>query len=76
MLKWFVAEEEDEVQKADLLILACPRIYKESQIVQMEIPLTEKVAPIVKDVKKSNSDYKDSQKKYSGWLYWMNWFVW
>ena len=76
VLKWFVAEEEDEVQKADLLILACPRIYKESQIVQMEIPLTEKVAPIVKDVKKSNSDYKDSQKKYSGWLYWMNWFVW
>ena len=64
------------MQKADLLILACPRIYKESQIVQMEIPLTEKVAPIVKDVKKSNSDYKDSQKKYSGWLYWMNWFVW
>ena len=76
VLQWFVAEQGESEVKVDLLVLACPRVYQESKTVQIEIPVTDQVAPSVKEVDKSNKEYKKSKKKYSGMLYWLNWFVW
>ena len=76
VVQWFVGEQKDNEQKSDLLILACPRVYQDSNEVQIEIPVTKQVSPIAKDINKTNSEYKEEQKKYSGWLYWLNWFVW
>ena len=76
VIQWFTAQQNEEVNKADLLILACPRVYQDSNEVQIEIPVTKQVSPIAKDINKTNSEYKEEQKKYSGWLYWLNWFVW
>lgn len=76
VLQWFVGSEEQGIQKADLLVIVCPRVYKDVKGVEIDIPLTQQLAPTVKDAKMTNKEYKESQKKYSGWLYWLNWFVW
>ena len=76
VLQWFVAEQSDTDVQNDLLVLACPRVCLDSKVVQIDIPVTDRVAPTVKDVDKDNEEYKKGRKKYSGNLYWLNWFVW
>ena len=76
VLQWFVGEQSEGEEKMDLLILACPRISQESSDKQIEIPVTKQVTEKVKVVDSTNAEYKEDQKKYSGWLYWLNWFVW
>ncbi|MBR4662928.1 MAG: hypothetical protein IKO93_03540, partial [Lentisphaeria bacterium] len=73
VVQWFVAQRKDSEMNSDLLILVSPRISNDTEV---EIPVNRNPGKMVRESQQTNAEYKKNQKKYSGWLYWLNWFVW
>lgn len=73
VVQWFVSQRNDSELTSDLLILVSPRVSSDTEV---EIPVNRNPENTVRESQQSNAEYKKSQKKYSGWLYWLNWFVW
>ena len=76
VIQWFVSEDNDGMQENELLILACPRIQKNTPAVKIKIPVVDEVAHIAENGKQTNKQLEDEEKRYRGWLSWLNWFVW
>ena len=69
VLNWFVAQDSGSKENTSLLILACPRLQKPNNDVQIEIPLSEEFSGDTK--KKAETDnkqtIKEQNKKKSFW---------
>ncbi len=76
VLKWFVSQDSDNQQEFDLLILACPRIQKNDTSRKIALPVVDTVTHVVEDAKTDNKTVIEREKRYRGWLYWLNWFSW
>lgn len=76
VLKWFFGQDTDSQDEVRLLILACPRLAKYNAETQIEIPLENETAPTLRESKTDNNKRIEEKKKYTGVMYWMNWFTW
>lgn len=76
VLKWFFGSDVDSQDEVRLLILACPRLAKYNAEAQIEIPIEKETSPTFTEAKIDNNERNEKRKKYSGVMYWMNWFVW
>ena len=76
VLQWFVAGDDNSGSDTRLLILVSPRLAMHNPNVQIEIPLEQETTPTLKNAQEKNDDRSERKKKYHGWRYFMNWFVW
>ena len=76
VLSWFVAQDSDNQQEFDLLILACPRIQKHDPGRKIPLPVVDTVSHVVSDGTVDNKTVKERNRRYRGSLSWLNWFSW
>ena len=76
VLKWFVANDEENKEEVELILLACPRIAKYDPNAEIDISVTEQVSHIVPEEKKTLKEVEEDRKKHKGFWSWLNWFSW
>lgn len=69
VLNWFVSEDGKNKEQTSLLILACPRLVKYNDDVQIEIPLSEEFSGDTKKTGETDTSktIKEQNKKKSFW---------
>lgn len=74
IVKWFFGSDNDDVKHRRLVILVSPEIVDIGTVGTLDVDrkVTE---PVKTDVEKTPREVEEERKPYSGWLYWLNWFL-
>ena len=74
LLNWFVADSGTKIEDRKLVIMICPEIVDNTRAENLKA--TEEInLPTVTEGAKSSEQREEEQKPFSGFWYWLNWFV-
>ena len=76
ILGWFFAKDSESVDDIKIMMLVSVREVRpdEPEVQDAKLPY-EECKNLTTEVQISNEDRLESRKRWSGWLYWMNWFM-
>lgn len=74
LLQWFVAESGKEVSDRKLVMMLCPEIVDMSKDGNLQVDREINI-PVTRDGQKTTDELLEERKPFSGFWYWLNWFV-
>ena len=76
ILGWFFAKDSESVEDVKIMMLVSVREVRpdEPEVQTAKLPYDE-CKNLTTEVQISNEDRLEARKRWSGWLYWMNWFM-
>ena len=76
ILGWFFSKDSESVEDVKIMMLVSVREVRpdEPEVQDAKLPY-EECKNLTTEVQISNEDRLESRKRWSGWLYWMNWFM-
>ncbi len=75
LLNWFLADSGYEIVDRRLVIMVCPEIVDNSQ--DGNLKADEEInIPVKTEGVKTTGQREEERKPFSGFWYWLNWFVW
>ncbi|MBR3820609.1 MAG: hypothetical protein IKJ37_03200 [Kiritimatiellae bacterium] len=76
ILGWFFAKDSESVEDVKIMMLVSVREVRpdEPEVQTAKLPYDE-CKNLTTEVQISNEDRLEARKCWSGWLYWMNWFM-
>lgn len=76
LLGWFFSKDSESVEDIKIMMLVSVREVPANELDMKNTKLPyEECKNLTTEVQVSNEDRIESRKPYSGWLYWMNWFM-
>lgn len=76
ILGWFFSKDSESVEDVKIMMLVSVREVRpdEPEVQSAKLPY-EECKNLTTEVQISNEDRLESRKRWSGWLYWLNWFT-
>lgn len=76
ILGWFFSKDSESVEDVKIMMLVSVREVRpdEPEVQDAKLPYDE-CKNLTTEVQISNEDRLEARKRWSGWLYWMNWFM-
>jgi len=76
ILGWFFASDSESVEDVKIMMLVSVREVRpdEPEVQNAKLPY-EECKNLTTEVQISNEDRLEARKRWSGWLYWMNWIM-
>ena len=76
ILGWFFSKDSESIEDVKLMMLVSVREVRpdEPEVQDAKLPYDE-CKNLTTEVQISNEDRLESRKRWSGWLYWMNWIM-
>ena len=75
LLNWFLADSGYDIADRRLIIMVCPEIVDNSQDGNLKVD-EEINIPVKTEGVKTTAQREEERKPFSGFWYWLNWFVW
>ena len=76
ILGWFFSKDTESVEDVKIMMLVSVREVRpdEPEVQDAKLPY-EECKNLTTEVQISNEDRLEARKRWSGWLYWLNWFM-
>ena len=76
ILGWFFSNDSESVEDVKIMMLVSVREVRpdEPEVQDAKLPYDE-CKNLTTEVQISNEERLEARKRWSGWLYWMNWFM-
>ena len=76
ILGWFFSKDSESIEDVKIMMLVSVREVRpdEPEVQNAKLPYDE-CKNLTTEVQISNEDRLEARKRWSGWLYWMNWFM-
>ena len=76
ILGWFFSKDSESIEDVKIMMLVSVREVHpdEPEVQNAKLPYDE-CKNLTTEVQISNEDRLEARKRWSGWLYWLNWFM-